>query len=81
MSNQAVPRHSRSGPLGLLNGPYHRTALNLYMVVVLAHWAEHLVQAFQIWVLGWPVRQSRGVLGLAVPWLVTSEWLHYGTPS
>ncbi|MEU1753358.1 hypothetical protein ABZ436_11950 [Micromonospora matsumotoense] len=78
MSNQAVPRHSRSGPLGLLNGPYHRTALNLYMVVVLAHWAEHLVQAFQIWVLGWPVPQSRGVLGLAVPWLVTSEWLHYG---
>ena len=45
MSNQGVPRHSRSGPLGLLNGPYHRTALNLFMVVVLAHWAEHLVQA------------------------------------
>ncbi|MBM7085277.1 hypothetical protein ACN267_06715 [Micromonospora sp. WMMD734] len=78
MSNQAVSHQPRSGPLGLLNGPYHRMALNLYMLVVLAHWAEHLAQAFQIWVLGWPVPQSRGVLGMAVPWLVTSEWLHYG---
>ena len=61
-----------------LNGRGHRTALNVFMVVVIAHWAEHLAQAFQIWVLGWPVPQARGVLGLAFGWLVTSEWLHYG---
>jgi hypothetical protein len=48
------------------------------MVIVVAHWAEHLTQAFQIWVLGWSVPQSRGVLGLAFPWLISSEWLHYG---
>ena len=61
-----------------LNGQHHRLALNAYMIVVIAHWAEHLSQAFQIWALGWPVPQSRGVLGLAYPWLIKSEWLHYG---
>jgi hypothetical protein len=68
----------RDGLLGTLNGRHHRTALNIFMLIVVAHWAEHLTQAFQIWALGWPVPQSRGVLGLAFPWLVTSEWLHYG---
>jgi hypothetical protein len=53
-------------------------ALNVFMFVVLAHWAEHLVQAYQIWVLGRPRPQARGVLGQVFPWLVSSEWLHYG---
>lgn len=61
-----------------LNRTYHRTALNIFMVIVLAHWAEHVAQAIQIYVLGWPAPEARGVLGLAVPWLVTSEWMHYG---
>ncbi|MEE3922656.1 hypothetical protein V2I01_42730 [Micromonospora sp. BRA006-A] len=49
-----------NGFIGALNGRHHRVALSGFMVVVLAHWAEHLVQAYQIWVLGWPVRR-RGV--------------------
>ena len=61
-----------------LNGPRHEFALRAFMVVVLAHWAEHLLQAFQIYALGWPVPQARGALGLAFPWLVSSELLHYG---
>ncbi|MEV0001805.1 hypothetical protein AB0H28_05880 [Micromonospora sp. NPDC050980] len=70
---------SRSGSLfERLNSDRHRLAVNLFMVVVIGHWAEHLAQAYQIWVLGWPIPQSRGVLGLAFPWLITSEWLHYG---
>ena len=48
------------------------------MVIVLAHWAEHLLQAFQIYGLGWPVPQARGALGYFFPYLVTSEMLHYG---
>jgi hypothetical protein len=66
------------GLLGTLNGRYHKTALNVFLVVVLAHWAEHLVQAYQIWALGRPRPQARGVLGQYFPWLVSSEWLHYG---
>ena len=60
------------------NGQYHRTTLRLFLLVVIAHWAEHLVQAYQIWVLGYPRPQARGVLGQFYPWLVSSEWLHYG---
>lgn len=63
---------------GLLNTRYHKAMLMVFLVVVVAHWAEHLAQAFQIYVLGWPRPQAGGVLGLAFPWLVKSEWLHYG---
>jgi hypothetical protein len=61
-----------------LNGAWHERGLQAFMLVVLAHWAEHLAQAFQIYALGWPVPESRGVLGHFYPWLVSSEVLHYG---
>src|SRR5687768_18241132 len=61
-----------------VNGPQHEIALRSFMVIVLAHWAEHFLQTFQIYVLGWPVPQARGALGLIFPWLVSSELLHYG---
>ena len=61
-----------------LNGPYHELALRVFTLIVLAHWAEHLLQAFQIYALGWPVPEARGLLGLFYPWLIQSETLHYG---
>lgn len=70
--------HARPSWLTYLNTTGHRTALNVFLVIVLAHWAEHVAQAIQIWVLGWPVAESRGVLGAWFPWLSTSEALHYG---
>ena len=69
---------ARGLSIAALNGRYHRAALNVFLAVVVAHWAEHLVQAYQIWVLGRPRPAARGVLGQVFPWLVTSEWLHYG---
>ncbi|GAA4690300.1 hypothetical protein [Phytohabitans rumicis] len=66
------------GLIARINGRHHRAALNVFLFVVIAHWAEHLVQAYQIWVLGTARPQSRGVLGQFFPWLVKSEWLHYG---
>jgi hypothetical protein len=67
-----------SSLIALVNGRYHHAALRLFLLVVIAHWAEHLVQAYQIWVLGYPRPQARGVLGQFYPALVSSEWLHYG---
>ncbi|MFA6235860.1 MAG: hypothetical protein WC635_00925 [Bacteriovorax sp.] len=64
--------------LTLINQSKHELALRLYMVIVLAHWGEHLVQAFQIFVLKWPRPASRGILGQWFPWLISSELLHYG---
>lgn len=60
-----------------LNGPWHKYSLWVYTAIVLAHWAEHLAQTTQIYILGWPVPESRGVLGLWYPWLIQSEALHY----
>ena len=60
-----------------LNGPLHKRSLQVLMAIVLAHWAEHLAQATQIYVLGWAIPDARGVLGLWFPWLVNSEALHY----
>jgi hypothetical protein len=69
---------SRRSFLAALNGRYHRLALNLFMVLVAAHWTEHIVQAYQIWVLGWPRPKALGLLGMWFPWLISSETLHYG---
>lgn len=64
--------------LDALNGPWHERALWIFMVIVLAHWAEHVLQAIQIFILDWPRPEALGALGLVFPWLVSSEWLHYG---
>ena len=61
-----------------LNGPRHELALRAFTVIVLAHWGEHLLQAYQIYALGWPVPEARGLLGYFYPKLITSEALHYG---
>ena len=71
-----VPLRS-AGWLERLNGPWHKRSLHVYLVIVLAHWAEHLAQAGQIYLLHWPVPESRGFLGHWFPWLVSSEFLHY----
>jgi hypothetical protein len=61
-----------------LNGSQHEFALRLFMIIVLAHWGEHLFQGFQIYALGWPVPEARGLIGYFFPWVIQSETLHYG---
>lgn len=61
-----------------LNTDRHELALQVFMAIVLAHWAEHLIQAFQIYVLNWPVPEARGIVGYFYPWVIKSETLHYG---
>lgn len=60
-----------------INTRWHKPALWIFMIVVLGHWAEHIAQAWQIWVLGWPRHHAGGALGYFYPWLVSSELLHY----
>src|SRR3712207_3353341 len=72
------PAATKTGFYEKINRQWHKPALQLFMVIVLAHWAEHLAQAAQIYLLGWPIPESRGVLGLWFPWMVKSEVLHYG---
>jgi hypothetical protein len=72
--SSAVPRFRL---VAEINGRYHKLALWLFLFVVLAHWVEHIAQAIQIWALGWTRTEARGVLGAPLPWLVSSEWMHY----
>jgi hypothetical protein len=74
----ACQLHQSPTVLQSLNGPRHEAALRVFTAIVLAHWAEHLLQAFQIYALGWPVPEARGALGYFMPWLIKSEALHYG---
>ncbi|MGH3760477.1 hypothetical protein [Actinophytocola sp.] len=78
MTSAGVRESRWTGPGGLLNTRHHQAALLVFLAVVVLHWAEHIAQAVQIYVLGWPRPQAGGFLGLVFPWLVTSEWLHYG---
>jgi hypothetical protein len=54
------------------------TRLNIFLAIVIGHWAEHLFQIYQIYVLGWPTHMAGGLLGYVFPWLVHSEVLHFG---
>ncbi|WP_204048526.1 hypothetical protein [Microbispora siamensis] len=78
MATEAVPALNPSGRDRALNTRHHRAALGVFALIVVAHWAEHIAQAIQVYVLGWSLPEARGVLGLPFPWLVTSEWMHYG---
>ena len=78
MTDQTISARPSLPGVADLNGRYHLAALTVFLLVVLAHWAEHIAQAAQIWVAGWPRPDARGVLGVQFPWLVKSEWLHYG---
>ena len=60
-----------------LNTRWHERALQLFMGIVLFHWVEHIVQAYQVFVLHWPRPMAMGLLGMYYPWLMRTETLHY----
>ena len=82
VSSPAVPNTHRApasnaGIFEKLNTRWHERGMQVFMFIVLAHWAEHLVQAYQIYVMGWPRPKALGLLGLWYPWLIQTEALHY----
>jgi len=68
-----LPAATGSGLYDKLNSTWHERALQVFMAIVLAHWAEHLFQAYQIYVMGWPRPQANGLLGLWYPWLINRK--------
>lgn len=56
----------------------HTTGLKIFGFLMLAHWLEHIFQTFQVYVLHYKRHDACGMLGQAYPWLVRSEWLHFG---
>lgn len=78
MATVTTAAPTKVGLITRINTTWHRPAMWLFFGIVIAHWAEHLVQAAQIWVLGWERTDSRGVIGQWFPAVVTEEWLHFG---
>jgi hypothetical protein len=78
MSTTTVDGAQRRGLIPALNGRWHRAALLTLGAVTVAHWAEHVAQSIQIWLLDRPRPEARGILGMAWPWMVTTEWMHWG---
>ena len=60
----------------VLNGSLHRRALLAYLLIASGHFAEHLVQVTQVFVLGWARADAGGLLGLIVSGAAQSELLH-----
>ncbi len=63
-----------------LNAKWHERALQLFMVIVLAHWARASGAGLADLgdALAAPV--ANGILGLWYPWLIKSESCTMGTP-
>lgn len=61
-----------------LNTRWHKAALLAFTGFVLFHWMEHIVQAYQFFVMHWSRQMSMGLLGMYYPWLMKTEALHYG---
>jgi hypothetical protein len=57
-------------------GIWRHRAVVIFLAVVVLHWSEHLVQAYQVWVLDWPREDALGGLGVIWPWLAQAEVLH-----
>jgi hypothetical protein len=56
----------------------HNFFVKIFAGLMMAHWLEHIVQAFQVYALGYERHHALGLLGQIYPWLVHSEWLHFG---
>ena len=60
-----------------LNGPLHAPAVWIFMLIIVGHWTEHVLQIYQIYALGWSPDKAGGLVGLVYPGLVESETLHF----
>ncbi|MEO8576120.1 MAG: hypothetical protein ABI556_05445 [Gemmatimonadales bacterium] len=67
-----------AGLIQTLNTRWHKTALLGFLAIVLFHWMEHIIQAYQFFVLHWARPMSMGLVGMYYPWLMKTEVLHYG---
>lgn len=61
----------------MYNGQRHNVMLKIFAGLMVAHWMEHLVQAYQVYALGYERHHAGGLLGQIYPWLMHSEWLHF----
>ena len=62
----------------MTNADGHAIYLKIFVAIMVAHWLEHIVQAYQVYVMGYQRHHALVLLGQFYPWLVHSEWMHFG---
>lgn len=77
VKNQALSVSVPTTWIGKLNSVWHEKGVWAYVILVVFHQLEHIVQAFQVFVLRMPRPQSLGLLGFVFPALVRTEILHF----
>lgn len=75
MNNYNYPRTRRPY---FITDTMHRQMLTLYLIAIVFHAFEHVLQIYQLLVLQWARPDSGGLLGLWAPELLRSELLHFG---
>ena len=67
---------SSAAVLDTLNGSQHLRAVLVYLVIVIGHFSEHLVQVAQVFLFGWERGDAGGILGLYLSGVAENELLH-----
>ena len=52
--------------------------IGTFAVLMIAHWLEHIFQAYQVYAMHMPRACALGMLGMKYPWLIKTEALHFG---
>ena len=73
---QKMMARSSTVVLGTLNGSQHLRAVLVYLVIVVGHFSEHLVQVAQVFLFGWERGDAGGILGLYLSGVAENELLH-----
>jgi len=61
-----------------LQGTIMNYKMKIFGAIMIAHWLEHLFQAYQVYVLHMDRACALGLLGMKYPWLIRTESLHFG---
>lgn len=51
--------------------------MKIFGALMIAHWLEHLFQAYQVYVMHMDRSCALGMLGMKYPWLIRTESLHF----
>jgi hypothetical protein len=58
-------------------GRVMKYGMKIFGTIMIAHWLEHIFQAYQVYVLHLHRECALGLLGMKYPWLIKTESLHY----
>ncbi len=77
LNSQNLPENKPHGTFQPFSPVWFRRLLILYVVLIVTHFAEHVLQLIQAALLAWPRAEAGGLLGLWAPELVVNESLHF----